>query len=251
VNATLESQVATPLRVALVDGDEAVHGFVRETFAAHTQGWTLESHRGPDSFFAALCRKPRVPRSTGPQTQAHKLATPDAVIQHPVRRGSGSDVVLMEVAWPGLSGVDYVRRFVARLPNPRIVILTASTDRDLVVRSVAAGALGHLTKPVAPPYLVWAVAEVAWGRPVLCGQAQAAAVDLIHRMDASKRCRMLTSRERDILLLLMTGATNGDLARKLFIEEGTVRRHVHNILKKLGVHSKEEARRKYSGGELL
>jgi DNA-binding NarL/FixJ family response regulator len=70
-------------------------------------------------------------------------------------------------------------------------------------------------------------------------------------MDASKRCRMLTSRERDILLLLMTGATNGDLARKLFIEEGTVRRHVHNILKKLGVHSKEEARRKYSGGELL
>jgi DNA-binding NarL/FixJ family response regulator len=157
----------------------------------------------------------------------------------------------MEVRWPGLSGIDFVRRLAARLCEPRLVIFTACADHDTIVESVAAGALGYLIKPTIPGYLVAAISEAAQGRSVLCGQAQDAVTNLMRRIGASKRCRTLSWREREVMLLLTNGASSSDIARKFSIEEGTVHRHLHNIFKKLHVHSKVDARRRFAGGGKL
>jgi len=147
------------------------------------------------------------------------------------------DVVLMEAWLPGLSA-----------PNARIVMLTACSDHDTIVESVMAGALGYLIKPLAPAYLVWAVAEAAQARPVLCGEAQAAAMDYLRRIGATGRSATLSWREREVMLRVMNGAQNKAIASELGICEGTIHRHLDNIYKKLGVHGKAEARRKFMGG---
>ena len=154
----------------------------------------------------------------------------------------------MEVRWPGLSGIDFVHTLAARLCEPRLVIFTACADYDTIVESVAAGALGYLIKPTIPGYLVAAVREAAQGRSLLCGQAQDAVTNLIRRIGASKRCRTLSWREREVMLLLTNGVSSSDIARKLCIDVGTVRRHLHNIFTKLRVHSQDDARRRFAGG---
>ena len=147
------------------------------------------------------------------------------------------DVVLMEAWLPGLS-----------TPNARIVLFTACTDHDTIVESVMAGALGYLIKPVAPAYLVWAVAEAAQARSVLCSQAQAALIGFVCRVDQTRHSKTLSWREREVMLLVMNGAQYKEIASELSICEGTVRRHLHDIYRKLGVHGKDEARRKFGGG---
>ena len=162
------------------------------------------------------------------------------------------DVVLMETPRSGLSDLDCARRLMARLPELRIVMFTACAERDTIVQSLMAGALGYIIKPVTPAYLLWAITETAQGRPVLCREAQTAVMEFIRRVGASRRCRTLRPREREILLLLMSGATNKDIGRHLGIGEGTIHWHLDNIFKKLHVHSREAARRKFArGGEFL
>jgi DNA-binding NarL/FixJ family response regulator len=207
-----------------VDGDERVHDFVRQAFEAHASGWTLDSHLTPHSALGAL---------------GAISATPFAQPPH---------VVLLEARLPVLSGIDCARRLTTRLPKARIVMFTACADNDTIVESLMVGAWGYLIKPVAPECLVWAVSEAAQGRPVLGGEAQAAAMDYIRRTGASDRCKTLSWREREVMLLLINGATTKDVARKLGIEEGTAHWHLDNIFKKLHVHSKDEARRKFAGG---
>ena len=154
----------------------------------------------------------------------------------------------MEAWLPGLSGIDCARRLTARLPNARIVMFTACSDHDTIVESVMAGALGYLIKPVAPGYLVWAVAEAAQARPVLCSEAQAALIGFVCRVDQTRHSKTLSWREREVMLLVMNGATYKDISKELGIEEGTVHRHLHDIYRKLGVHGKDEARRKSARG---
>lgn len=236
---THNHQISTRLRVALVDSDERVHDFVRQAFEAHANGWTLYSHLTPHSALDALgsmSATPHSPRSEIPTSRdiPHSHVPPD--------------VVLLEAQLPGPSGIDCARRLTGRLPDARIVMFTACSDHDTIVESVMAGALGYLIKPVAPGHLVWAVSEAAQGRRVLCEQAQAAVMHYVRRIGAACRCKTLSEREREIMLLLLSWASNGDIARRLFIDRGTVHWHLDNIFKKLHVHSRAEARRKFMGG---
>jgi DNA-binding NarL/FixJ family response regulator len=222
-----------------VGSDEGVHDFVWKAFEAHANGWTLDSH-------ATLHSGLRAPGCALPTPHSSQSKTPASRdIAHPRTR---PDVILLEAQLPGLSGIVCARRLTARLPNARIVMFTACSDHDTIVESVMAGALGYLIKPVTPEYLVWAVSEAAQGRRVLCGEAQGAAVDYIRRSGATGRSKRLSWREREVMLRLMNGAPNKDLATELGIGEGTLHKHLDNIYKKLGVHGKDDARRKFMGG---
>jgi DNA-binding NarL/FixJ family response regulator len=236
--ATAKQQLPTQLRVAHVDGDPKAQEFIRQVFTEHASAWTLDSHRSPDSLLAAL----------GPGSFAEELSTNNSPNhQLPIPHGP-PDVVLMEVEWPGLSPTDSLRRLMARLPGPRIVIFTGCSDQDTVMGSLLAGAAGYLLKPVAPACLIRVVSDAAEGRPVLCGAAQGAVVTYFHRLGASTRCQALSWREREVMLHALNGTPNKDLATALGITEGTLHSHWDNIFKKLGVHSKDEARRKFTAG---
>jgi len=237
--STLSHQIPTGLRVALVDSDERVHDFARKAFEAHANGWMLDSYLTPHSALGALGSRPATKHSARGRTPAtrdipHSHATPD--------------VVLLEAQLPGLSGIDCMRRFTARLPKARIAMFTACSEHHTIIESLMAGVWGYLIKPIAPEYLVWVVSEVAKGRRVLCGGAQAAAVDYIRRIGATDGQATLTWREREVMLRVMNGTPNKDIASELGICGGTLHRHLDNIYKKMGVHGKDEARRKFIRG---
>ena len=238
-HSTPNYPLPTRLRVALVDSDQSVHDFVRQAFEAHANGWVLDSHLTPHSALGGLGSMSATEHSARSKIPTRR----DIPHSQPP-----PDVVLMEAWLPGLSGIDCARRLTARLPNARIVMFTACSDHDTIVESVMAGALGYLIKPVAPAYLVWAVAEAAQARSVLCSQAQAALIGFVCRVDQTRHSKTLSWREREVMLLVMNGAQYKEIASELSICEGTVRRHLHDIYRKLGVHGKEEARRKFGGG---
>ena len=227
-HSTPNYPLPTRLRVALVDSDQSVHDFVRQAFEAHANGWVLDSHLTPHSALGGLGSMSATEHSARSKIPTRR----DIPHSQPP-----PDVVLMEAWLPGLS-----------TPNARIVMLTACSDHDTIVESVMAGALGYLIKPVAPAYLVWAVAEAAQARSVLCSQAQAALIGFVCRVDQTRHSKTLSWREREVMLLVMNGAQYKEIASELSICEGTVRRHLHDIYRKLGVHGKEEARRKFGGG---
>jgi NarL family two-component system response regulator LiaR len=220
-----------------VDDDPSAHEFVRHVFSEHASGWTLDSHRSLDSLLAALEREPLAEDLSTDNYPNYQLPAPHGP----------PDIVLMEVEWPRLSPTDSLRRLMARLPDPRIVIFTRRCDHDTVMGSLLAGAAGYLLKPVAPACLIRVVSEAAEGRPVLCGAAQGAVVGYFHRLGATTRCKTLSWREREVMLHALNGTPNKHLATALGIKEGTLHTHWDNIFKKLEVHSKDEARRKFMG----
>jgi DNA-binding NarL/FixJ family response regulator len=154
----------------------------------------------------------------------------------------------MEAQWPGLRGLQYVRRLIARLPAPSLVMFTACADYDTIVESLMAGALGYLVKPVAPGHLLYTLSEAAQGRATLSGQAQDALIDFACRVGAARRSGSLSWRECEVMLVLLKGASSKEISAKLGIHEGTVNRHLHDIYHKLGVHRKADALRRFVGG---
>jgi DNA-binding NarL/FixJ family response regulator len=155
------------------------------------------------------------------------------------------DVVLPEAQWPGLSCIDHGCRLIARLPEPRLVMLTACADNDTIVESLTAGALGYLVKPLAPGHLLYTLSEAAQGRATLSGQAQDALIDFAWRVGAARRSSNLSWRGCEVMLLLLKGASSKQISEKLGIHDGTVSRHLHDIYHKLGVHRKADALSKF------
>jgi DNA-binding NarL/FixJ family response regulator len=88
----------------------------------------------------------------------------------------------MEPHWPGLPGLQHVRKLIARLPETRFVMFTACADSATIVESLMAGALGYLVKPVAAGNLIFTISEAAQGRATLSGQAQGSLIELVCRM---------------------------------------------------------------------
>ena len=231
-------QAPTQLRVALLDSDPATHDFVRQTLKAHANGWTLDSRHDPDSLLAALAPTSRV-MDHASTTTPHEPPT-----THHVSRFT-PHVFLMEPHWPGLPGLQHVRKLIARLPETRFVMFTACADSATIVESLMAGALGYLVKPVAAGNLIFTISEAAQGRATLSGQAQGSLIELVCRMGGARRSSTLSWRECEVMLLLLKGATSKQISEQLGIHDGTVNRHLHDIYHKLGMHRKADALRKF------
>ena len=172
----LNHHLLRQLRVVLVDGDQGAHDFVRQAFAAHAKGWVLDSHHGPDTVLAAL-RRPGIRHSARPAPSAHELSTLPTINQLPETGHAPPDFILLDTDRPAISGVDAVRRLVARLPKLRVMMFTSCSEGATIIRAVGAGACGYLIKPVPPRYLVYAVSEAAAGRAIFCSEAQTAMVE--------------------------------------------------------------------------
>lgn len=225
------------LSVALVDSDKNVHNFVRRTFEAHAPGWRLDAYLDPDpALRAAGCQQAARSRPI----EHHRARAEQAKWQ--------PDIMLLETQWPSLFGFEWLRTLVARLPKSRVVVFTAAGDDESIIESLAARVLGYLIKPVAPSCLLCTITRVVPGQPVLCPQAQTALIRFLRHTAASGAWKMLTWRERDVMLGVLEGTPNKELAAKLGIGIGTLHTHLANIFKKLGVHNKDEARRKTAAG---
>lgn len=148
------------------------------------------------------------------------------------------DVVLMDLLMPVMDGIEATKAIRAEIPEVEVVALTSVLEDVSVTGAVRAGAIGYLLKNSEPDELHRAIRGAAEGQVQL---APAAAARLMREVRAPVSPEALTERETEVLKLLARGQANKQIASSLFVEEKTVKAHVSNILRKLGVRSRIQA----------
>jgi DNA-binding NarL/FixJ family response regulator len=144
-------------------------------------------------------------------------------------------VVVMDIALPGVSGIEGVRRIIAHDPGARVLMFSMHDESIFVRRALDAGALGYVTKASAPQVLIEAIDVVAAGRRFLSPDiAQALA---LQPLGGEAKQAALSSREFEVLHLLVEGRTVSDIARQLGLNPKTVFNHQSTIKQKLDVET--------------
>jgi DNA-binding NarL/FixJ family response regulator len=147
------------------------------------------------------------------------------------------DVVLMDLSMPVMDGVAATRHIMAASPATHVVVLTSFADHHRVTDAVAAGAVGYLLKDCDPRDVVTAVRSAAGGNaPIDPRVARALLPAPSHRRDDA-----LSAREEQVLRLLAQGMANKQIGRALGISERTVKVHVGNVFRRLGVADRTSA----------
>jgi len=157
-------------------------------------------------------------------------------------RSIGPDVVVMDIALPGVSGIEATRRMLREQPGLRVVMFSMYDDAIYARRALEAGALGYLSKACAPEVLVRAIYAVSRGEryvspDVAANMAQSAATPGKSEIEA------LTPREFEILRLLVQGETVRSISEKLTLSEKTVANHQSAIREKLGARNSAQLAR--------
>jgi DNA-binding NarL/FixJ family response regulator len=154
------------------------------------------------------------------------------------------DVVLMDLGMPELDGLGATRLLSARQPHVKVVVLTASDDDADVFEAIKSGAHGYLLKDMSRVDFVRLLDGLASDEPVL---SPAIARKVLGELGASRspalagRAEPLTSREREVLQLLVQGVTTThELAAQLVVTNNTIKFHLRNILDKLHLHNRAE-----------
>ena len=155
-------------------------------------------------------------------------------------------VVLMDLQMPVMDGVQATAKLRERFPEVRVLVLTTFDDEGNVFGALRAGAAGYLLKDVSLDTLVSAIHAAARGECFLQSTVTGTVVDAVTRMmtagpTATALVLPLSPREREILGLVSTGASNKEIADRLCLAEGTVKNHVTNILVKLDVRDRTQA----------
>ncbi|MDQ3735426.1 MAG: response regulator transcription factor [Actinomycetota bacterium] len=163
------------------------------------------------------------------------------------------DVVVMDLAMPGLDGLGATAELVARGSRARILVLTMSGEDAAVLAAVRAGAQGYLVKGAKPDEVVAAVRAVAAGHAVFGPDLAARVLSLLTTPGtdstdpaaAQARLPGLSEREREVLQLVARGWSNQRIGQHLFISPITVRNHVSHILSKLQLTDRREVMLRY------
>jgi len=149
------------------------------------------------------------------------------------------DVVLMDLGMPGqIDGVEAIRRITAADPGARVVVLTSHPDREHIDRALDAGASGYVLKHVAADEIERAVRAAARGE---CPLDPKAARALLERRTTHDPIDGLSEREREVLALVGRGLPNKQIARRLGIAERTVKGHLTNVYRQIGVSDRVQA----------
>jgi DNA-binding NarL/FixJ family response regulator len=143
------------------------------------------------------------------------------------------DVVVMDIALPGASGIEAMRRILAREPEARVLMFSMYEDAIFPTRALQAGARGYLTKSSGPDMLVEAVLAIARGEKYLSHDV-AQAVALRSQAAASEQAVDLSAREFEVLQMLARGETLVQIAGRLNLSEKTVANYQSSIKQKLG-----------------
>jgi DNA-binding NarL/FixJ family response regulator len=200
---------AEPIRVALADDQALVRAGLRALLQQQGIVVALEAEDGADLL--------------------HKL------------QERSVDVVLSDIRMPGTDGIEALSRLRERGDRTPVLLLTTFDDSDLLLRATDAGAQGFLLKDAAPEDLRDAIARVAAGDTLL----QPVSTDPVRARfrfrDDSAPTDTFSEREVAILRLLAGGYSNKEIARSLFLAEGTVKNYVSTLLDKLGTRDRTRA----------
>lgn len=208
-----------PIRVALVDDQQLVRA-----------GFRMVIESQPDMT---------VVLEAGDGAQALRL-----IADHPV------DVVLMDVRMPQMDGLTATAHLTDGDGGPRVIVLTTFDLDEYVMEAIRAGASGFLLKDAPPEEMLFAIRTVWQGDAVIAPSSTrrllehlvtALPAEQLAESGASAAIDGLTDREREVLVLMARGRSNGEIATDLFVAEATVKTHVGRILAKLGARDRVQA----------
>lgn len=154
------------------------------------------------------------------------------------------DIVLMDIRLPGVSGIDACEEVIKQHPETRVVMLTSYAEDEMLFSAIRAGASGYILKQIGGAELVHALEVVGRGEALLDPAVTQRVFQEVRRAVKEEEASAfvnLSQQERHVLLLVSEGRTNREIAKALFLGEGTVRNYVSSILSKLGVSNRAEA----------
>ncbi len=155
------------------------------------------------------------------------------------------DVVVMDIAMPGLNGLEATRQIKKRFSDIKIIILTMHANEEYILQSLKAGASGYLIKKAAPAELISAINAVHKGHSFLSPSISRMVIDEYIRRskeisEGEEGFEQLTVREREVLQLIAEGRKTREIAELLYISIKTVETHRAHIMNKLDIHSTAE-----------
>ncbi len=159
-------------------------------------------------------------------------------------REQAPDVVVMDLAMPGLGGVEATRLIIDEAPHTSVVVLTVSEEASDVVDAIVAGACGYLLKSASIDELIAGIRAAAAGdaliSPGIAGRLLSHVREQAVPASPSPSTQ-LSARELDVLKLVAEGKDNAEIAAELFISPKTVKNHISNILMKLQISNRIQA----------
>jgi len=153
------------------------------------------------------------------------------------------DIIVMDIRMPGGNGVEATRAVQQKLPQAKVLIVTVSDKDDDLFAAIKAGARGYLLKSVSLQELVDSIRLVARDEAIISPAMAARLLDEFKqgKERPDKELGELSLREQEVLQLVAQGASNKEIADRLFISETTVKAHLRTILEKLHARNRAEA----------
>jgi DNA-binding NarL/FixJ family response regulator len=153
------------------------------------------------------------------------------------------DAVLMDIAMPGMKGLEALRKIRGEWPEAKVVMLTASDDETSLFEAVEAGAQGYLLKSLNADEFVEMLNGLERGEAAMTRQTTARLLTGLSQLAQTHAPtpEELTPREVELLELMVKGLSNKEIAQAVSLSENTVKYHVKHILQKLGVQNRTEA----------
>ncbi|AOH44461.1 DNA-binding response regulator [Anaerolineaceae bacterium oral taxon 439] len=155
------------------------------------------------------------------------------------------DIVLMDIRLPGMSGIEACEEITQKNKDVKVVMLTSYAEDEMLFAAIRAGASGYLLKQISSEDLIRSLNSVARGDAALLDpmvtQRVFQEVRRAVKEEEASAFAVLSQQEKHVLMLVSEGKTNREIAKSLFLGEGTVRNYVSSILSKLGTSNRAEA----------
>ncbi len=154
------------------------------------------------------------------------------------------EVVVMDIRLPGKSGIEACEKIVKNYPDTKVIMLTSYAEDEMLFSAIRAGASGYVLKQIGSDDLVKALEAIARGEALLDPAVTQRVFQEVRRAvkeEEASAFAHLSQQEKHVLLLVSEGKTNREIAKALYLGEGTVRNYVSSVLSKLGVNNRAEA----------